>query len=335
MSQSRNSTLYYRSEKYNIIDPYRLDGNLILSEMIKKQESNRLYNPQAQYTKYRSELLGFVKYIQGRLEYSQRTYYLGVSILDNLLSQYNIEKGQLKLVCFMALHMAAKMEESYEKIPELGLIAKLFEDKFEIQDIKDWEVSLSKSVGHNFNIRTPYTFIEFFLSKGIVNDQDVNSQDINEIEEEINKFEGLVMSFLQICTNNYEFYKFDPLTIAASAIVCAKKVAGYEKYWSRDLEQLTTMKLQDLETCAKMMYKIHKGTENTSMEIEETKSVNSNSRTSLKTDYSGRCVDSTVKMAVEVAHHEQVSGATDFMGSDTDEEEPAKNRTTYKSRGTA
>ena len=335
MSQSGGGCSFYRSDKYNLVDPYRLDGNVILSEMIKKQNNNRSYNPQAQFIKYRSELLGFVKYIQSRLEYSDRTYYLGISILDNLLSQYSVEKQHLKLACFMALHVAAKMEEKTEKIPELEIVVKLFEDRFELQDLKDWELTMIKSAGYNCNIRTPYTFVEHFLSRGVVGGDDLGSKEEQAIEKEVTKFEGVVMNFLKISSKNYDFYRFSPVTVAAATIACSRKVMGFKICWNRDLEQLTTLRCGDIEVCAKMLYKVYKGVDSSSMVIDDAEAVGRTTKTSLKSNNSDRNIRSQAKMAAEPSNHKSGGIKTDFMLLDTDEDEPAKNHTTYRSQRNA
>ena len=236
------------------MDPFRLDSNTVLSEMIKKQSLNRYYNAQAHHLEYRTELIAFVEELALKLDYSESTFYLAIAILDALLSLYAIDRKQIKMVCFMALNLAAKMEESNAKIPELSAIAQLFENQFDIQELVNCEALLVKVLGYNINIKTPYTFFEYFFSKGIVSDQDISRHSANIINEKMNQFEKLVSFFLQVSTNHYNFYKYTSIAVTTSAIACARKLMGFESTWTSDLENLTHVSWESIEQCSKMLY---------------------------------------------------------------------------------
>lgn len=254
MSMSTPKSIYYRSAKYNTVDPFRLDSNMVLSELIKKQSQNRYYNTQAHHLGYRNELIGFVEEISLKLEYSETTFHLALGMLDAILSLYAIDKKQLKMVCFMALNLAAKMEENNSKIPELNAIAQLFENKFDLEDLANCEVLLAKVLGYNMNIKTPYTFITHFLSKGVVSDSDIGRLSAQHTETKMIEFEKLVLLFLQISNTYYEFYQFTSIAVATSVIACARRLSGFDLCWTHELENLTHVTYSSIKQCCALLY---------------------------------------------------------------------------------
>lgn len=327
MSQSKSSCVSFRPEKYRVMDPFRLDANLLLQEMVKKQNINRIYVSSAQFVKYRSELLRFLKYLRTRLEYSLRTYYLAVSILDCFLSQYKVENDNLKIFCFMALHMAAKMEENGPKVPELSVIAKLFENKYDVEDIENWEIAITKALNYSLNIRTPYTFVEHFLSKGVVNSMDLNCRSEAQAESQISNFEKVVMDLLDLTSSHYDFNNFSPMSVACAVIACARKSIGIKNTWTNDLECLTTQKVKDIEQCAVALSQVM-GDSESSMQIEQTRVKNG---ASAKVSYNVH--DKTAKkMTADLSDAKLGRKNSETMIIDTDEEEPVKNVTIYNSQ---
>ena len=254
LSKTNTTTVYYRSSKYNMADPFRLDGNLMISEMIKKQGNNRYYNIQAHHLGYRTELISFVEELALKLDYKESTFYLAIAILDALLSLYSIERSQIKMVSFMALNLAAKMEEKSSKIPELTAISQLFENQFDIEELGGCETLLSSVLSYNFNIKTPQTFLELFLSKGITSNKDLGMPCNEKFENKMLQFESLIAFFLQISISHYIFYKYTSIAVAASIIAAARKLIGFENVWTNDLENLTRVSWESIEDCTNLLY---------------------------------------------------------------------------------
>lgn len=254
MSTKSPQTIFHRLAKHCISDPYKLDGNMMLKEMIKRQGANRYYNVQANHLGYRSELLCFVEEISMKLEYSEATFHLAVAVLDALLSLYAIEKKQLKMVCFMALNLAAKMEENNSKIPELCAIVQLFENQFTADELANCEVLLAGVLGYNINIKTPLTFVNYFMSRGVISSDDLISTSAHEINKKLEQFEQLVSFFMHLSITHYDFYKFTSIAVATSVIACARKLIGFETCWNTELENLTHVSQDSIEQCCAMLY---------------------------------------------------------------------------------
>lgn len=70
----------------------------------------------------RSQMIKWIKYLVLKLKYSRKTYHLSVSYIDFVFTLCNVQEKEFKLVCFVCMYMAAKMEEKDEKIPYIEVI---------------------------------------------------------------------------------------------------------------------------------------------------------------------------------------------------------------------
>lgn len=254
VSKINPKTQFFRPSKYEVIDPLRLDNNSVLTEMIKKQAINRYYNAQANHMAYRSELIGFVEEVAAKLEYKEATFFLAVAVLDALLSLYSVERSQIKLVGFMALNLAAKIHEVSHKIPELTAVVQLFENQFDIDEISNCENMLAQVLSYNLNIKTPHSFVEYFLSKGVVSDVDLGMLPASQIKLKTAQLEKVISFFLQTSASYYEFYRFTSIAVSTAIIACSRKLMGLESVWTNDLENLTQVSWDAIEQCTLMLY---------------------------------------------------------------------------------
>lgn len=327
MSRGFDQPKYLRSNKYRVAEPFKIDPNVTLDEMKKKQHLNRYFRPLAPFVKYRTELLAFLKYITGKMGYSQKTFNLAIGVLDAFLCQNELSSSQLKFACFMALHMSAKMEENYNKTPDSNVIRRLFEDKVTSDDIRNYEVAICKSVGFNFEIKTPFCFVEHFLTKGIINDKELKTGCNFEIEDELELFECEVLNFLSLSTKYYEFNGYPPVIVAAAAILCARKSLDYANKWSFDLEQLTTVRLVDVLGCSKSLYKIYKTEAGLTSKKNKGDSAFTKLSNGTKSGSSIETMDSD-HLASEISDDRKRFSAHS-IAMDIEEEIPIKNSTVY------
>ena len=255
MSRSSENLKFYRSKKYNCIDPFRIDHEALIQELVKKQSMNRYYNSKACHIPYRHKMIMFIEEVSERLDYTESTFHLAVAILDALLALTSIETKMIKLISFMALYLAAKLHENNNKIPELSYIAKLFNTETTLQEIEAYEVKCAQILQYKLNLKTPYTFIEYFFSKGILSSKDLNFIAESTKEAKIRQFESLVTFFVRTGLENYEFYKYTSVAIATSAIACARKLMCFDDIWTPDLEALTRVSLKSISEVSEALFK--------------------------------------------------------------------------------
>ena len=329
MSQAKAGPVYHRSQQYKLVDVYKIDYLSIFTQMVRKQNVGRHYNPQARYIKFRNELLSFVEYLAEKLEYSQCTYYLAIGVLDAFLSQHAVDKSQIKLVCFMALQVAAKMEEHNEKVPEVQTIRKLFQNKFDKEDINACETMIAKSLNYNFNLKTPFAFIEHFFSKGVVSDFDLGRISAKLTTDKLSSYERAVIRFLDVSTLDYDFYAFDPITIAAACILCARRLEKYNVLWPEDLVRLTGLNYEQIRECADLIYcqfkLINAKQSSDKNKSKADKKTAESTNLNLKNESS---VD-TIDVSVHEKTKQSKMVVSELVVFDTDEEEPAKNPAKY------
>ena len=254
MARNSIGCRFYRSEKYNIIDPYRLDHDMVLEELIKKQSVNRFHNAKACHLRYRDKIIQFIEELAERLEYKESTFHLAVALVDSLYSLYKVENRMVKLVSFMALHLAAKLEENSEKIPELTSVVRLFDLEFTLGEIKHCETIFANILDYKLNLKTPYTFVEYFFSKGVLDGEDLKYIVVERIEDKLQHFEDLVSYFIRIALDSYSFYKYTSIAIATAAISCARKLIGFPVTWTQNLEQLTRVSSSMIENCSRHLF---------------------------------------------------------------------------------
>jgi len=244
---------FYRSPRFALVDPTGANSNTILEQMIARQSINRYYNVSVYNIKHRKELIGWMQGTCQDLSYSLATFYLSVAYLDAIFSLYIVKENQLKLIGYLSIYLAAKMEEEDSKIPTLKQMVKLFKEEFSVEEIINCEKFMCKILGFSMNLKTPFSFLMFFFSKGFVSTADLqNLTSADGISKYVENLEKLALFFLDLSSKHYEFYQFTSIAVAATAIACARKCAGVSS-WSIDLEKLTFISWESIKDCSQMV----------------------------------------------------------------------------------
>lgn len=236
---------------------YRLDENVVMTKIIEHQHTNRLYNELASHLEYRLALIDWIKQINNKFAYCNNTFHLSCAILDTVFSKYDIEERHVKLVCFVSLHLAAKLHERDEKLLCMVQINGLFKNEFNIDEICNCETMMFKVLNYNADIQTPYTVMSYLLSKYMIKisrtsyySPETNQDDIRQ------KFEKLASLFIDASLLDYNFYQFSPLIVSASAITVAHQHLSITPNWPLALEQITNLKLEAIDTCANYLLEV-------------------------------------------------------------------------------
>ena len=184
------------------------------------------------------------------------TFYLSVAYLDAVFSLSVIREEQLKLIGYISIYMAAKMEEEDSKIPTVQQAVKMFRDEFDQEEIIKWEKFLFRVLGYSMNLKTPFSFLMFFFSKGFVCGLDLQGLENQEdVYNYIDNIEKLAIFFMDCCVKNYHFYQFTSIAIAATAISCARECVGV-KSWSIDLEKLTFISSDSIKDIRSSLFRL-------------------------------------------------------------------------------
>lgn len=215
--------------------------------------TTRFYNPGAFHLEVRAELVDWVRQLNSKLGYTLKTFHLAVYIMDGLLSVYEVPVNCIKLVTYLSLYLAAKFEESTEKVKSLDSVTNLFGGEFSFEKIRQTEITILSIFGYGLNRRTFYLEIEELLSRGIVICHEVYSEPrsgatkrlLQDLRDQFNAIEELI----SLC---YEINAFHPRIVAAAAVLLARRSLGLLS-WPEWLHRLTGLEMDDLVECVKLL----------------------------------------------------------------------------------
>ena len=159
---------FYRTNEYNQPDSTCVNPNNILENLIKNQSINRYYNLALRNLHYRTEMIQWINKLCKYFSFGQQSYHLSIALFDAILSLYQMPEEQIRLVAFLSLYLSGKHLERDEKVPTLKNIVQFFNKEFTKEDFMNYELFVIQIFKWNLNIKTPYTFLIFFFSKGIV-----------------------------------------------------------------------------------------------------------------------------------------------------------------------
>lgn len=213
-----------------------------LAQMIKRQSKNRYFNTAPHHLPFRAKVLAWMESLVCKFGYQQSTLHLAVGYFDAVLSLYTVTTAQLKLISYICLFLAAKMEEKDEKIPLVEEAFKLFDKEFSAAEILNCEKLVFKILDYQLNLKTPYAFCTFFLSRGALFEDELPSLTTQEERRAfVARFEALVLSLATCALRDYSFYQFTSIAVAVACVALARKAMGLAAPWSRELEELTLL----------------------------------------------------------------------------------------------
>lgn len=255
-SNSKKTETFFRPKNYNLEDGSTLSGSLIITQMVRKQQKNRFFNGNAFHLNFRKNLIASIKHVIGTFNYSGRTFFLAVAILDAILSLHSVEEEQLRMLIIISVHLAAKVEEPFENIPELKDFCKKYSKKLTTKDLKVCEQMVFQILDYSPNIVTSAQFAHEFVYRGVVVSRDFKKPLSNkELNTSMDILEKLIKKLLIIHVDYYEFYQFTTLAVGAAVIGCARLVMGFENVWNIYLEKLTRVSFDSIEHIVELLYK--------------------------------------------------------------------------------
>ena len=195
--------------------------NDILENLI-NEEKNMINTINPNYFEYQKEinqsmrsiLIDWLIDIHNKFNFKQETLYMTIYIMDSYLSQKIIERKRFQLLGITALLISTKFNEIYLR----RLIDYVFitDNAYTIEDIKNMEKDISKTLNFNFLIPSALSFYEI-ISKNIGIDEDKDKYNFGEF---------LIQSFLIDFRSLYYSYS----TIASASCYIVMKFCGVKNY---------------------------------------------------------------------------------------------------------
>lgn len=240
----------HRPSNFDFRNPFRYLSNSILENMIAKQGKNRYFNKKAFHLSFRAKLIEWLTGISLKLNFNRATTHLAISIVDVVLSLYEVKEKQIKLITFISLYMAAKMEDKDTSLPSLESVTELFDFEFDQEDFENCEKMIFKILNYNLNIQSPIKFTSFFVYRGVVFDSDLpEGMSENNIKGLMTGFNYFLEVYLDASVMCYEMYRFTSIAVASAVIACARRASGLKACWNKKLDSLTLISWESIEEC--------------------------------------------------------------------------------------
>lgn len=244
-----------RSAKFEQDDVHGFNSDFAFKQLVLKQTKNRYFNPQAHHVGYRAKVIGWMSSLVKKFAYSESTFHFAVGYFDAVLSLYTVTLKQIKLISYICLYLAAKMEERDGKIPSIEEAFKLFDNEFSSAEIINCEKLVFKILDYQLNIKTPYAFVTFFLSRGVLFASELPAEAQADAQGFADRLEKLVNDLVRRSLNNYAFYRYSSIAIAASAVALARRMSGLKCPWSDSLQAMTMLSWQSIQECFLLLEK--------------------------------------------------------------------------------
>ena len=135
---------FLRSKRFSIKDPYCVNSNIIFEQLVNKQSINRYFNASNSNIQHRDVLIEWSRKICENLSYSLLTFHSSVAYIDSVFSLYMIKENQMKLIGFISIYLAAKMEEEDCKIPTVKQTVEMFKEEYSDSEIINCEKFVCK-----------------------------------------------------------------------------------------------------------------------------------------------------------------------------------------------
>lgn len=251
---STATSRYLRSANFTQPPQDEPIAELSLQNMIARKTVNRLFREGlVSVATLRPDLVSFMRSLCRQLQYSLNTFYLAVAYLDCVFGQYSVKQAQGRVLAFSALMLAAKLEENVEKIPAMNDTVSFFDNQYSEESLVFFERIIAECLSFKFNLKTPFSFLNAYLSLGVVREDECSMvDDPLSVGGIVATLESVGALFVEIGTLAYEFNQYDSQTVAASAIVCARSCLGFEMVGESLMERLR-VKWTDIEGCVGAM----------------------------------------------------------------------------------
>ena len=109
--------------------------------------------------------------VGGKIGLSALTMHIAVAYMDYVLAKVEVPKNKYFLTATACLYLAAKYDELDKRIPPIHDLLRASLSKLStarVEDIKECEVMLLRTMAWNLKIITPLVFVEVLLTQGVL-----------------------------------------------------------------------------------------------------------------------------------------------------------------------
>lgn len=214
-----------------------------------------LYNPDASYIPYRRYLVDWMSDLGERFHVLNSTVHCAIFYMDKILTTRDIPKRRWQLLATACVSVACKFEEAEEHcppIPDMLELTRLNISSLEFRDSGELEVL--RLLGWQLRALPPNHFVNFFMSKGILFEDD-RWQGNRKIMEKIPKYvKKYAEFFCNLCLQDYVFSKYPPSLLGAAICAAARAALNLNHEWRSELDQVTGYSFREVNPVFKHIW---------------------------------------------------------------------------------
>lgn len=226
-----------------------------------RQKRCRFYNENASHIGFRKHIVQWMLDQATLFHLSIYTVCLAVSYVDRLFCKWSFPTNKVQLVSGCCLVLASKMAETAGSTLDLQLMREMLQQEFTLAELLSAEVEIASILDYKLNDVTPFDVVEFLIGQsrrpsgastvpGLGEDAEVESS---------LKVRDLCHSLLRRSLFVFELTRFSSLAVASAILCIARSELNFERDWPAELEEITTLKEEDLHLCIKqLLYALHR-----------------------------------------------------------------------------
>ena len=245
-----DAIVYLRPASFSNFNAIIGDQSLILIKMVKKQTIHKFYTKDAFHLPFRVNMVCWLEKSVRKLNLVPSTIHLSTAIIDIVMSSYAIPDDKMEVMIFTALNMAGKMEDRDDRLPNLKDVPDYFQKEIKKTDLEACEKIVFEVLNFSVNIQTPYHFACYFISCGVISNQDLDGNCASAL---LSEFERLMSLFASASLREYELYRFEAVVVGAAMIAGTRKALGLHRTWTDHLKRMTKVSWTQLKVCVDIL----------------------------------------------------------------------------------
>ena len=203
----------------------------------------------------RKRLVDWMCDIGDSLKLNPETIHKAVNYIDHIMCENRVEERELQDIALICILLSGKLTE---RDPEVNSIVSLFRKRMSNPklDLMKYEVQVLAHLDWDLKCITAMEFIQFFASQGILFSND-SIGSVQIAEQSAKSLRQYAEFFADLCLQEYELIQADPLIVSAGIIAAARKTLKFNKVWSEELEELTTVMKKEAENFGSSILKYY------------------------------------------------------------------------------
>lgn len=165
---------YYRTSSHQSPHRIKIDHEKNLQNMLKKQHKNRFYNQEASHLVVRPKIIDFMTKIHEKFGKGSEILHKAVVLMDSVFSRHQVSFDKIELIVLLCLHLSSKFDESFSNYDPEKSFFKYAQRSYSFNDIIHLEKQLVRILEFQFDVQSPFHFLNFFNSNGVVSNRDIN-----------------------------------------------------------------------------------------------------------------------------------------------------------------